>query len=218
MSGYFRYHGTVTVDDFVFTTNFYPGLDVPLAEISQTLSTGGIQMNLSNFFGDFHSVNDSLTIQLENSDLGKNLERNKLGHGLACYGQFSEVQLNNSTIEHHGIDGIHLRTSQSDALVENSIINSNFSNGFEVIGSLNLISDSFLIGDNGSNGIDVSQTFDWQSDFDLVADNGDNGVTVGSTFTLVADSLEVVGNFSNGIVASGSNSDVTLYQCNLHQY
>ena len=42
-------------------------------------------------------------------------------------------------------------------------------------------------------------------------------LTVGSTLTLVADSLEVVGNFSNGIIASGSNSDVTLYQCNLHQ-
>ena len=181
------------------------------------LSTGGISIANSEFNGDFHSLNDSVAVVLENSLIAKGTPNPKNSHGVALYGNAAEVSMTQSTISGHEMEGLHLQVNETHGEILNSTIESNGANGIEVEGSLSLSSDHFTVQGNGSNGIDVSQTLDWQSDFDVVADHGDNGVTVGSALTLVADSLEVVGNFSNGIVATGSNSDVTLYQCNLHQ-
>ena len=217
------YHGfSSTIDNFILTTNFYDavgGMDVPEGFVASlgSFSTGGLELHSSSYQGDFHSVSDSIQINLSNSTIAKNGARAKNSHGLGLYANHVEIAMDNSTIGNHVLEGVHVKANTVQQSITNSSIEGNSANGIEVEGSLSLNSNHFTVQGNGSNGIDVSQTLDWQSDFDLVADNGDNGVTVGSTLTLVADSLEVVGNFSNGIIASGSNSDVTLYQCNLHQ-
>ena len=63
----------VTIDNFVLTTNWYPGEDdltdqIPAAAAA-SLSTGGLQLDNSTLSGDFHSVGDSLNVSLENSTI-----------------------------------------------------------------------------------------------------------------------------------------------------
>ena len=84
----YRYYGGLRIDDFVLTTNFYPGEDVPVtaaAAAAASLSTGGIQLFESTYNGDFHSVGDSINVVLENSAILVNEARDKDCHGLGLY-------------------------------------------------------------------------------------------------------------------------------------
>lgn len=195
MSGNFRYYGAVTVDNFDFRTNFYPGFDFPVEAFSAaaaaagSLSTGSIELENSTFEGDFHSLNDTVGVTLTNSTIKPNPAFSKNSHGIGLYGSHTSLNFHESSVSDHTMEGVHLQATSSDATVTNSMVSGNGANGLEVEGSLELNSVEFEIEGNGLNGLDVSNTLSWDSDDDLIHENG-----------------------SNGIIASGSNSDVTLYQ------
>jgi hypothetical protein len=130
-----------------------------------------------------------LSVTLNNSLITKNADREKDSHGLGLYADHTELALENSTIANHALEGIHVRSNSNEASFTNSTIQGNFANGIEIDGDLNMTSSSLTILDNASNGI-----------------------LVGQTLTLDADSLIIQGNAMDGLAASGSNSDVTLYQ------
>jgi len=191
---YWQDYGEQRIDNFVFTTNLYPGIDVPLssaaaAAAAGSLSTGSIELENSTFEGDFHSLNDTVGVSLTNSTIKPNPAFSKNSHGIGLYGSHTSLNLHESSVSDHTMEGIHLQATSSDATVTNSIVSGNGANGWEVEGSLELNSAEFEIEGNGLNGLDVSNTLSWDSDDDLIHENG-----------------------SNGIIASGSNSDVTLYQ------
>ena len=82
-------------------TSLYPGYDFEflhdesndayLGIMVHTLSTGGLTLIHSTFQGDFHSVSDSLQINLSNSTIEKNGARAKNSHGLGLYANHVEI-------------------------------------------------------------------------------------------------------------------------------
>ena len=188
-----RYYGRYWLDDFVLTTNFYPGEDVPAtATTAGTFSTGGIQLFESTYNGEFHSVGDSIEVVLNNSDIAINEEREKDSHGLGLYANHVNLTTENSSIASHSLDGIHIESTTTNW-------NSNESTTQE----------------NGQDGVDVNGALNWESESDMIASNDSRGLAVSGALTLDADSTFLTGNGSHGIEALGSNSDVTLYQSQL---
>jgi hypothetical protein len=198
----FRYYGETKVDSIDLRTNLYPGFDLDygvflhdqsndayLGNMVHTLSTGGLTLDNTVIYGDFHSVGDSIGVYLLNSTLTGNASRAKSSHGIGLYAYHTELALENSTIANHVLEGIHVRSNSNEASFTNSIIQDNGSNGIEIDGDLNMTSSSLTISGNGSNGIHAT-----------------------AVLTLTADSLFVTGNAGDGIEALGNSSSATMYQ------
>ncbi|MDA9755819.1 right-handed parallel beta-helix repeat-containing protein [Flavobacteriales bacterium] len=240
---YYRYYSTCQIDDFVLTTNFYIGEDVPLppaAAAAASLSTGGIQLAGSTYNGDFHSVGDSIDVVLENSAILGNETRDKDSHGLGLYADHVNLTTTNSTVSGHGLDGVHIESMTTDWISSQTTLEGNGEDGMEVNGDLVWHSESDKVESNLARGLAVSGNAEWLSTTSTIADNGNEGFTIGGNafwnsfqdvvtqnglqgftasgaLTLEADSTFVTGNGSHGIEAMGSNSDVTLYQCQLKE-
>jgi|GEM_PF-3348983 len=219
MSGYFRYRGTLTIDDFVFTTNYYHGEDLTLttgaAQAGSSLSTGGIHLSECTYFGDFYSVSDSLLVVLESSAIQSNNTREKNSYGLGLYANDVNLITHQTEFGGHFLDGIHIESSITNWYSNNSAVTGSHHDGVDINGSLNWESESDLIASNASRGLAVSGDVVWTSTQSTVADNGSEGLMASGALTLDADSTFVTGNGSHGIEAMGSNSEVTLYQSQL---
>ena len=233
-----RYYGRYWLDDFVLSTNLYPGEDVSVTAAAASLSTGGIQLLESNYNGDFHSVGDTIDVVLENSTIQGNDSRDKDSHGLGLYANHVKLTTENSIMAGHSLDGIHIESTTTTWTSVQSTSEGNGQDGVDINGGLNWESQSDVIASNASRGLAVSGNVEWTSNQSTLADNGNDGfviggsavwnsvqdvisgngsegLTVSGTLALDADSTFVTGNGSHGIEALGSNSDVTLYQSQL---
>ncbi|MGB2424027.1 MAG: right-handed parallel beta-helix repeat-containing protein, partial [Flavobacteriales bacterium] len=98
---------------------------------------------------------------------------------------------------------------------ESDAVSLNTGRGLAATGSVTWNSHGTVVEGNGNDGFVVGGNATWNSVQDVLASNGSEGLTVAGTLALDADSTFVTGNGSHGIEAMGSNSDVTLYQCQL---
>ena len=231
---YWQDYGEQIIDDFTIETNFFSG-----APGASTLSTGGIQLNNTNFNGDFHSVGDSLSVSLSNSTIAPPYEREKSSHGLGLFAENVQLITSASTTEGHDLDGIHIESLTTNWVDDGSIIEGNGDCGVEVNGDLNWESESAAVisnegggvrvsgsviwqsasvqlSGNGGAGLHVGNDLDWESSWDEVNGNGGDAVDVGGALILQADSTEWIGNGGVGLVASGSQSNLALYQCRVN--
>ena len=202
---------------------------------AKSISTGGIELYNSTFTGDFHSVNDTLNVVLENSQLLGSEEREKDSHGLGLYADHVNLTITNTTISGHALDGVYVLTDDLILNTENSNVENNGTQGYQVegdllwnsnqdtitengfdgmhlIGNLDWISQNDVVSGNGGDGLDISGDVTWTSYVDEVNNNGGTGIDITGTLTLEADSSEWMGNSGDGVVATGSNSSLILYQ------
>jgi hypothetical protein len=186
----YQYYGGLRIDDFVLTTNFYPGEDVPVtaaAGAAASLSTGGIQLVESTYNGDFHSVGDSIEVVLENSAILVNEARDKDSHGLGLYADHVNLTTTNSTVNGHGLDGIHIESLTTEWSDQNGLVEG-----------------------NGEDGVDVNGDLSWNSSDSEVLINGADGIVVSGDLDLDATELDLIGNGANGLDV-GEGSNLTLY-------
>ena len=188
---YYRYYSYCYVDDFELTTNFYPGIDVPFttaaaAAAAASLSTGGINLHNVAFMGDFHSVNDSLSVVIENSSIGKNAARERESHGLGLYANHVEMQTTQSAFANHDLDGVHI---ESDFTGWTSM--------------------EVSISGNGADGVSVNGDLDWTSTEDIVQGNGEDGIDAGANSNITMFGPEIWENEGRGL-AAGEGSAVDL--------
>ena len=192
---YYRYYSHCRIDDFVLTTSFYDivgGVDVPAyaaAANTASLSTGGIELHNTTYTGDFHSVNDSLSVVLDNSSIAKNTTRDKDSHGLGLYADDVTIESNNASVSDHALDGLHVESLTTSWTSTEDVIDG-----------------------NGGDGIYVNGDLDWTSTEDVIDGNGGDGIHTNAVLTLTADSLFVTGNAGDGIEAPGDSSSATMYQ------
>ena len=188
---YYYNYSSCQIDDFVLTTNLYPGEDVPMtaaaAAAAASLSTGGIQLFESTYNGDFHSVGDSIDVVLENSAILVNEARDKDSHGLGLYADHVNLSTHSSTVSGHGLDGIHIESLTTEWSDQNGLLDGNGADGIAVNGDLDLVATELDVTGNGTDGIFV---------------NGD--------LDLVATELDVIGNGADGLDV-GEGSNLTLY-------
>ena len=64
----------------------------------------------STYNGDFYSVDNSIDVVLENSSILGNEARDKDSHGLGLYADHVNLITTNSTVNGHGLDGIHIES------------------------------------------------------------------------------------------------------------
>ncbi|MDA0946599.1 MAG: choice-of-anchor D domain-containing protein, partial [Bacteroidetes bacterium] len=237
MSGYFRYQGALTIDNFELTTNFYPGVDVPFtaAAAAASLSTGGIELHNVAFNGDFHSVNDSLAVVLENSSILKNGAREKESHGLGLYADHVVIQSTQSTFANHDLDGVHIESELTDWTSTETLISGNGADGVSVNGDLDWTSTEDIVQGNGEDGIDAGANSNitmfgpeiWENegrglaaaegsvidiDYARIDGNGGHGIDLENGGSLDLDNSRLLNNGGQGIQ---SGSPTTLNHCNL---
>ena len=237
---YYRYYSDCRIDDFVLTTNFYDivgGVDLPVsaAAAASSLSTGGIELHNTTYTGDFHSVNDSLSVVLDNSSIAKNANREKDGHGLGLYADDVVLESVNASIASHSLDGLHIESETTAWTSTEDVIDGNGGDGIFVNGDLDWTSTEDVIQDNGEDGIDVGANSNltiygieiWNNgarglaaangsviDFDYarIDGNGSHGVDLENTGTMNMDNCRLLNNGGQGIQ---SGSPTTLNHCNL---
>ena len=103
-----------------------------------SLSTGGIKLFESVYYGDFHSVGDSIGVMLDNSTILVNEARDKDSHGLGLYADHINLSTTNSTVSGHDLDGIHIMSSTTTWTDENSLVSDNGEDGIDVNGDISL--------------------------------------------------------------------------------
>ena len=202
-SYYYRYYSSNRIDDFILTTNLYPGQDIQvpttLAEkvnflqdqLSSTvgMGTGGIRLESSSFTGDLHSIGDSISMSFENSVVVRNSSRSKASHGICVYGNNTHINAVNSNVLDHQLNGIRLFSS-SNILLDD--LNTSVSN-------------------NDGQGIMLtSQDIQWNSAESTMTNNGKSGVIVRGNREFNATELEVNGNGVHGLDL-GANSNLSLF-------
>ncbi|MDC0600290.1 choice-of-anchor D domain-containing protein [Flavobacteriales bacterium] len=216
MSGFFRYRGTLRVDNFQLLTNFYPGEDsealvivgspVVAAFGATSLSTGGIQLHESTFNGDFHSVGDSIEVALDNSVIVGNGSRDKDSHGLGIYANHVNLTTLNSNASGHGLDGIHIESLTTDWSATETDVNNNGQDGIEAGASSDLALYGVRIQDNGGRGVAVLDGASLDLDYVLIDDNGGRGIDMGANGQLNADYLRICDSGEEGIYSASSSN------------
>ena len=129
---YYRYWSECIVDDFELITNIYPGEDIATslgAAFTPTLSTGGIEMYNTEYLGDFYSLNDTLSVVLENSSIGVNPSRDKDSHGLGLYADDVTIESNNASVSDHALDGLHVESLTTSWTSTEDVIDGNGGDG-----------------------------------------------------------------------------------------
>jgi len=199
--GLFQYRGTITIDNFVFTTSFYDGEDNPVSEALGTnlFSTGGIELYNSTFTGDFHSLNDTLNVVLENSQLLGNHDREKDSHGLGLYADHVSFTMTNSTISGHALDGVHIESTTATLNLDGSSLSDNGTDGLEVNGDLDLQATECSINGNGEDGIDAGANSNMTILGCSISNNGARGVSAGDESILDLDYLYIDDNTGAGV-------------------
>ena len=190
-----RYYGQYWLDDFVLTTNAYPGSDMPASETYEiaesiaknagwtSLSTGGLILLESSLMGDFHSVGDSIDVVIENSTIVGNDARDKDSHGLGLYADYVNTTTNNSMIVGNALDGIHLESLNTDWADEIAL----------------------KAAEDGVDGTVIYPEFHRLRNHN----NGADGIYVNGDIELDATELDVNGNGTDGLDV-GANSNLTL--------
>ena len=230
-----RHYGSLRIDNFEFTTNFYPGFDLPPSFNSNSLSSGGIDLHNTAFIGDFHSANDSLSVNLDNSSIGVNPNREKDSHGLGLYADHVEIASVQSAVSGHALDGIHIESDLTDWISTETSVADNGAYGISVNGDLDWTSTEDVIDGNGEDGVDVGANSNltmygpeiWNNgarglaaadgsvidlDYARIEGNGSHGVDLENTGTLNMDNCRLLNNSGQGIQ---SGSPTTLNHCNL---
>ena len=209
---YYRYWSTCRVDDFELITNIYPGEDIPTslaADFTPTLSTGGIEMYNTEYLGDFYSLNDTLSVVLENSSIGVNPSRDKDSHGLGLYADDVTIESSNASVSDHALDGLHVESLTTSWTSTEDVIDGNGGDGIFVNGDLDWTSTEDVIQDNGEDGIDVGANSNLTIYGIEIWDNGARGLAAGDGSVIDIDYARIDGNGSHGIdLENGGSLDL----------
>ena len=178
-------------------------MDVPVtaAAAAGSLSTGGIELHNSNLTGDFHSVNDSLSVVLDNSSIAKNANRDKDSHGLGLYADDAVLESVNASIASHSLDGLHIESETTAWTSTEDVIDGNGGDGIYVDGDLAWTSTEDVIDGNGGDGIYVDGDLAWTSTEDVIDGNGEDGIDVGANSNLTIYGIEIWNNGARGLAA-----------------
>ena len=114
-------------------------------------------MFASTYNGDFHSVGDSIDVVLENSAILVNEARDKDSHGLGLYADHVNLTTTNSTVNGHGLDGIHIESLTTEWSDQNGLVEGNGTDGIFVNGDLDLVATELDVTGNGADGLDVGE-------------------------------------------------------------
>ena len=162
---------------------------------------------------------------------------NNGGHGMRTGGDVAWTA-DSTAVDSNGLDGLSLGGSlaweATYCIVEendgsgltvggsmtwdashNAVVH-NGGDGIRTGFSLGWMSHENHIAHNGEDGLDIGGNAEWESFHDVLEFNGSEGLTAGGSLILDADSTICFNNGSDGLEAFGSGSDVTLYQCWLH--
>jgi hypothetical protein len=166
----------------------------------------------TEYLGDFYSLNDTLSVVVDNSSIHVNPSREKDSHGLGLYADGVAIESNNSSFSAHALDGIHIESLSTTWTSTEDVIEGNDEDGIDVGANSNMTIYGPEIWNNGSRGLAAGDGSVIDIDYARIDGNGSHGIDLENGGSLDLDNSRLLNNGGQGIQ---SGSPTTLNHCNL---